>query len=149
MLNAAYGMLAMLPLAFCVGRVRDGVVIQASSPSPIAESASSTIDPDAQVPRAANGELVTMVKRLRVKRAQKRCEHKEFKAWLQITAKPLCEILLATLMARRALPNAYNDVHWGSSRQSVDGDTQWGLQPALMSAVSGWSLRRFGGGRAS
>jgi len=84
MLNAAYGMLAMLPLAFCVGRVRDGVVIQASSPSPIAESASST-----QVPRAANGELVTMVKRLRVKRAQKRCEHKEFKAWLQITAKPL------------------------------------------------------------
>ena len=89
MLNAACGMLAMLPLAFCVGRVRDGVVIQASSPSPIAESASSTIDPDAQVRRAANGELVTMVKRLRAKRAQKRCEHKEFKAWLQITAKPL------------------------------------------------------------
>ena len=89
MLNAACGMLALLPVAFWVGRTRDGVAMTASWPGPAAESPSSTIDPDAQVPRAANGELVTMVKRLRVKRAQKRCEHKEFKAWLQITAKPL------------------------------------------------------------
>lgn len=30
-----------------------------------------------------------MIKRLRVKRAQKRREQREFKAWLQLTAKPL------------------------------------------------------------
>jgi hypothetical protein len=89
MLNAAYGMLAMLPVAFWAGRVPDGVATAASWPSPIAESASSTIDPDAQLRQAANGELVTMVKRLRAKRVQKRREHKEFKVWLQITAKPL------------------------------------------------------------
>jgi hypothetical protein len=88
MLNAAYGMLAILPLAFWVSRVRDGVAMTAAWPSTIAESASSTIDPDAQVRRAANGELATTVKRLRARRAQKRREHKEFKAWLQITAKP-------------------------------------------------------------
>jgi hypothetical protein len=61
----------------------------ASWSSPIAESASSTIDTDAQVRRAANGELTTMIQRLRAKRAQKRREQKEFKAWLEITAKPL------------------------------------------------------------
>jgi hypothetical protein len=61
----------------------------ASWPSPIAESASSTIDSDAQVRRAANGELATIIKRLRAKWAQRRCEQREFKAWLAITAKPL------------------------------------------------------------
>jgi hypothetical protein len=30
-----------------------------------------------------------MVKGLHAKRVQKRLEHKEFKVWLQITAKPL------------------------------------------------------------
>jgi hypothetical protein len=89
MLNAAYGMLAILPVAFWVGRVRDGVAMSASWPSPIAESASSTIGPDAQVRRAANGERATMINRLRVKRAQRRREQREFKAWLEITAKPL------------------------------------------------------------
>ena len=89
MLDAAYGMLAMLPVALWVGRARDGVAMTASWPSPIAESASSTIDPDAQVRRAANGELATMVNRLRAKRAQRRREQREFKAWLQITSKPL------------------------------------------------------------
>jgi hypothetical protein len=88
-LNAAYGILAMLPVAFWVGRVRDGVAMTAGWPSPIAESSSSTIDPDAQLRHAVNGEPVTMVKRLRAKRVQKRREHKEFKVWLQITAKPL------------------------------------------------------------
>jgi hypothetical protein len=89
MLNAAYGMLAILPVAFWVGRVRNGVAMTAGWPSPIAEPASSTIDPDAQPRRTAHGELPTVVKRLHAKRAQKRREHKEFKAWLQITAKPL------------------------------------------------------------
>jgi hypothetical protein len=58
-------------------------------PNPIAESASSTIDTDAQVRRAGNGEFTTMIQRLRAKRAQKRREQKEFKAWLEITAIPL------------------------------------------------------------
>lgn len=89
MLNAAYGMLAMLPVAFWVGRVRDGVARTAGWPSPIAESASSAIDPDAQIRRAANGERATMVQRLPAKRAQKRREQREFKAWLEITAKRL------------------------------------------------------------
>jgi hypothetical protein len=89
MLNAAYGMLAMLPVAFGVGRIRNGVAMATGWPSPAAESASSTIDPDAQLLRAANGELATMVKRLSAQRARKRLEHQEFKAWLQITAKPL------------------------------------------------------------
>jgi hypothetical protein len=56
MLNVAYGMLAMLPVAFWVGRVRNGVAMTTGWPSPVAESASSTIDPDAQVRRAATGE---------------------------------------------------------------------------------------------
>jgi len=89
MLNAAYGMLAMLPAAFWVGRVRDGVAMTASWPSPIAESASSTIDPDAQVRRATNGEPATMIRRLRAKREQRLREQWEFKAWLEITATPL------------------------------------------------------------
>jgi hypothetical protein len=89
MLNAAYGILAMLPLAFWVGRVRDGVALTAGRPSTTTESASSTTDPDAQVRRAANGEPATMIRRLRAKRAQSRCEQMEFKAWLAITAKPL------------------------------------------------------------
>jgi hypothetical protein len=89
MMNAAYGMLALLPVAFWAGRVRDGVAVTASRGSLIAESASSTIDPGAQVGHAANGELATMIIRLRAKRAQRRCEQREFKAWLAITAKPL------------------------------------------------------------
>ena len=88
MLNAAYGMLGILPVAFWVGRVRDGVAMTASWLSPIAESASPPIDTDAQVRRAGNGELATMIQRLRAKRAQKRREQAEFKAWLQITANP-------------------------------------------------------------
>jgi hypothetical protein len=89
MLNAAYGMLAMLPLAFWVGRVRDGVTMTASWPGPIAESASSTADPDGQGRRAANGELATLITRLRAARAQRRREQREFKIWLEITANPL------------------------------------------------------------
>jgi len=89
MLNAAYGMLALLPVAFWVGRVRDGVAMSASWPSPVAESVSSTIDPDAPGRRAANGELATMITRLRAKRAQRLREQREFKVWLEITAKPL------------------------------------------------------------
>ena len=85
MLNAAYGMLAMLPVTFWVA----GYAMTASWPSPIAESASRTIDTDAQVRRAGNGELATMIQRLRAKRAQKRREQREFRAWLQITANPL------------------------------------------------------------
>jgi hypothetical protein len=61
----------------------------ASWPSPIAESASGTIDPDAPVQRTVSGELATMIKRLRAKWAQRRREQREFKAWLEITAKPL------------------------------------------------------------
>jgi hypothetical protein len=68
MLNAAYGMLAMLPAAFWVGRVRDGVAMTASWASPVAESAASTADPDVQVRRATNGVPATMIKRLRAKR---------------------------------------------------------------------------------
>ncbi len=71
MLDATYGMLAVLPVAYWAGRARDGV------------------DPDAPVRRAANGEHATLVKRLRAKRAQKRREREEFKAWLQMTAQPL------------------------------------------------------------
>jgi hypothetical protein len=89
MLSAAYGMLAMLPAAFWVGRVRDGAATTASWPSLIAESASSTIDPDTQVRRATDGELATITQRLRAKLAQRRRAQREFKAWLEITAKPL------------------------------------------------------------
>jgi hypothetical protein len=89
MLNAAYGMLALLPVAFWAGRARDGVAMTASWPSPVAESASSTFDPDARVRRTADGELATMFTRLRAKRAQRRRDQREFKVWLAITAKPL------------------------------------------------------------
>ena len=58
-------------------RVRDGVAMTASWPSLIAESASRTIDTDAQVRRAGNGELATMIQRLRAKWAQKRHEQRE------------------------------------------------------------------------
>ena len=89
MLNAAYGMLAISPAAFWVGRVRDGVATTATWPSLIAKSESGTIDPDTQVRRATNGELATITQRLRAKRAQRRREQREFKVWLEITAKPL------------------------------------------------------------
>ena len=46
--------------------------------------------------------------------------------------------------------DAYNDVHWNGSPINGRQDTCWSLQPAfLMSTASGWSLRRFGGGRTS
>jgi hypothetical protein len=89
MLNAAYGMLAMLPLAFLVARVRDDDAMTASRPSLVAESASGTVVTDAQARRSADGEPATVIQRLRAKRAQKRCEQREFKVWLQITANPL------------------------------------------------------------
>ena len=53
-------------------RVRDGVAMTASWPSPIAESASRTIDTDALVRRAGNRELAIMIQRLVAKRVQKR-----------------------------------------------------------------------------
>ncbi|MGA9356948.1 MAG: hypothetical protein ACLP3C_24755 [Mycobacterium sp.] len=81
--------MALLPVAFWVGRVRDGVAMTEHRPSPIAESASSAIDSDVEVGRAADGELATLTKRLRAKWAQRRREQREFKAWLEITAKPL------------------------------------------------------------
>jgi hypothetical protein len=70
-------------------QARDGVAMTARWPGPIAESAGSTIDSDAAVLCAANGKLATIIKRLRVKRAQRRREQTEFKAWLEITSKPL------------------------------------------------------------
>jgi hypothetical protein len=89
MLSAAYGLIALLPVAVWVGRVRDSVTVPDRRSSQIAESASSAIDPDARVGRAADGELATMTKRLRAKRAQRRREQREFKTWLEITARPL------------------------------------------------------------
>ena len=71
-------------------RVRDGVAMTASRPSPIGESTRSTADPDAQVRRVANGGLAIVIERLRAKREQRLSEQREFQAWLQITAKPLC-----------------------------------------------------------
>jgi hypothetical protein len=59
MLNAAHGILAMLPVALLAFRARDGVAMTASWPSPIAESASSTIDAGPQVPRKPDGKLAT------------------------------------------------------------------------------------------
>ncbi|WP_142245710.1 hypothetical protein [Mycobacterium sp. IS-836] len=61
----------------------------ASWRDPIAGSESRTVDTDARVRRAGNGERVTMIQRLRAKRAQKRRTQMEFKVWLQITADPL------------------------------------------------------------
>jgi len=68
MLNTAYGLLAVLPVALWVGRVTG---------------------PDAQVRRVTNDQPATMIDRFRANRAQRRREQREFKAWLQITAKPL------------------------------------------------------------
>ena len=50
----------------------------------------------------------------------------------------------------RTSAGAYNDMHCIDGPANGRRDTRWGLQPALLtSAPSGWSLRRFGGGRAS
>jgi hypothetical protein len=54
-------------------RVRDGVTMSTRWPSPTAQSA-----PD----------IATLVNRSLVKRAQRRREQQEFRAWLAITAKP-------------------------------------------------------------
>jgi hypothetical protein len=89
MLNAAYRMLAMLPVMFWGAGYDDGVVMTASRPSPITESASRPIDIDAPARRAGNGELAIIIQRLRAKRAQMRREQREFEAWLQITANSL------------------------------------------------------------
>jgi hypothetical protein len=70
MLNAAYGMLAMPPLVLWAGRVRDGGAMTPSPADPIAESSSSTINPDAPGRRAASGRLATMAKRLRARRRE-------------------------------------------------------------------------------
>jgi hypothetical protein len=56
--------------------------------SPIADSARRTIDAEAQVRRARSGQLAATIQRLTAKRAQKRDEQREFKAWLRITANP-------------------------------------------------------------
>ena len=76
-LSAAYGILAMVPVALGFRWVRDGAAMTAKRPGPIAES------------HSASGELATMIKRLRARREQRRREQREFKAWLEITAKPL------------------------------------------------------------
>jgi hypothetical protein len=90
MLNIAYGLLlAMLPVALWVGRVHDGAAKTSSRPSPTAKSASSTAGPCAQVRRATSGEPATRINRIRAKRAQRRCDQWELRAWLQITAYPL------------------------------------------------------------
>jgi hypothetical protein len=86
MLNATYGLPAMLPFAALWVA---GQVMTAGRPSPIGESTSSTTDPDAQVRRVANGGLAAVIKRLRARREQRLTEQREFKAWLQITAEPL------------------------------------------------------------
>jgi hypothetical protein len=69
-------------------RVRDGIAMTASSPSPIAESASRTLDTDAQVRHMGKWRTCNHDQRLRAMRAQKRCEQREFKAWLQTAANP-------------------------------------------------------------
>lgn len=69
-------------------RVRNGVAMTASWLSLIADSARQTIDTDAQVRRARSGQLAATIQRLSAKRAQKRHEQREFRAWLQITADP-------------------------------------------------------------
>ena len=89
MLNAAHGMLAMLPVVFWVAKHAMVFAMTARSRGPIAESASSTVDPEAAVLCAANGKLATIIERLRAKWAQRRREQTEFKAWLEITSKPL------------------------------------------------------------
>jgi hypothetical protein len=58
-------------------------------PSQIGESSRSAVDPDVQTRREGNGQLATTITKLRAKREQRRREQREFKAWLEITAKPL------------------------------------------------------------
>jgi hypothetical protein len=58
-------------------------------PSPLAESASGIVDSDAPIRRTANSELAMVIRRFRIKRAQRHREQREFKAWLEVTAKPL------------------------------------------------------------
>jgi len=79
MLNAAYVMLAMLPLAFLSLRVGDGVAMPPTPPGAI----------DEPLRREANGRLATIMNAMRARRAQKRRELMEFRAWLKITAEPL------------------------------------------------------------
>jgi len=89
MLNAAYGMLAILPVAFWTAGVRGGVTTTQSRLRQTTESVRSTIDADAQVRGAANGELAAIIERFRVRRAQRHREQRELKAWLEITREPL------------------------------------------------------------
>lgn len=56
---------------------------------PIDELACHCIDTDARVRRLGIDGLPHTIRRLRARWAQKRCESREFKAWLQITANPL------------------------------------------------------------
>jgi hypothetical protein len=88
MLNAAYGMLAMLPVTFWVAGYA-----MVSDDRRSRQLARRTSKPHYRYRRAGttagNGELATMIQRLRAKRSQKRREQREFKAWLQITASPL------------------------------------------------------------
>jgi hypothetical protein len=80
MLNIAYGLLlAMLLVALWVGRVHDGA----------AKTHSKMLTTCAQVRRATSGEPATRINRIRAKRAQRRCDQWELRAWLQITAYPL------------------------------------------------------------
>lgn len=81
MLIPAYETLAILPLAFLCLRA-------GRPPKPIDESASSIIDSDAQAGRNTDGRLATIIERMHAKRAQRRRELKEFRAWLEITANP-------------------------------------------------------------
>ena len=69
-------------------RVHGGVPMGASRPSPMAESESDGSHPDVAA-RHAPHEPATMIKRLRGVWVQRRREQTEFKAWLEITAKPL------------------------------------------------------------
>jgi hypothetical protein len=89
MLNAADVMLAMLPLALLGILGRNGLATNASQPGLIAESQSNRWDWGAQVRCKAEGRVAAMIKRRRAAREQKRCEIKEYRAWLQITAHPL------------------------------------------------------------
>jgi hypothetical protein len=87
--NGAYEMLAMAPVAVWVGRMRAGVPMTIDAHYLIAESARSTIRADAQVRRSANDQQATLITRLRALRAQRSCEQREFRAWLQMTREPL------------------------------------------------------------
>jgi RNA polymerase sigma-70 factor, ECF subfamily len=57
MLNAAYGVLAMVPVVFGIARLHDGVPMSANSSSPMAEYTSSASDLDAQPRHANDGEV--------------------------------------------------------------------------------------------